>query len=333
MAATAPCVPACNSTPLPVNVPGQQGNNAYTTTTGAFAVPAVGSPVSIPVVNSGMAAVGQVLFIATAGYYTVVSLPNSNTIVANNGVINPNTSLYIAGSNNAAVATVIASGVAVNPSGSVTVVSSLNAVSPTTTKGDLIVDNGANAPLPSDARLAVGANDLPLVADSTQPTGLGYKALPVTGGGTGAVTKAAAQTGLGLGRNATISTVAALTQAITAGFAQIGAISAVAPAAGSYLISGFFSVDWNGVTFAASRVITAKVRNITQGVDYGSVAIDTQILTTTTLPTSHYCIPPTVQTLAVNDTLQILVTIAVVNSAGTLTVTTANLTLLPLALS
>lgn len=154
-------------------------------------------------------------------------------------------------------------------------------------------------------------------------------------GGTGGTTKATAQAALGLGQSATVSTVSGLTQAITATPAQIGAIAAVCPAssAGKYIIGGYFSVDWAGVTFSASRVITAKIRNVTQGADYTSVAIDTQILTAATFPTSHYEIPSSVQTLAAGDSIQILVSISVINSAGTLSTTNASVSITPLALT
>jgi hypothetical protein len=53
-------------------------------------------------------------------------------------------------------------------------IGTLNAISPTTTKGDIIVDNGANNPAASDVRLGVGADGKAVVADSSQPTGLNY---------------------------------------------------------------------------------------------------------------------------------------------------------------
>lgn len=62
-----------------------------------------------------------------------------------------------------------------------------------TTKGDLYVFDGS-----SIVRLPVGANDLPLVADSGDAEGATYKLLPVAGGGTGAATAGAARTNLGV---------------------------------------------------------------------------------------------------------------------------------------
>lgn len=57
---------------------------------------------------------------------------------------------------------------------------------PLTTKGDLYTYSTV------PARLAIGANDLPLVADSAQATGLKWAALPIAGGGTGQTTATAA---------------------------------------------------------------------------------------------------------------------------------------------
>lgn len=58
--------------------------------------------------------------------------------------------------------------------------------SPLTTKGDLYGHSTV------DARVPVGANDLPLVADNSAALGVSYKALPIAGGGTGQTTATAA---------------------------------------------------------------------------------------------------------------------------------------------
>jgi hypothetical protein len=59
-------------------------------------------------------------------------------------------------------------------------------------KGGLIVGDGSGAP----AIVSVGSNDLPLVADSFQPEGVTWKALPIAGGGTGQTTQTAAMDAL-----------------------------------------------------------------------------------------------------------------------------------------
>lgn len=163
----------------------------------------------------------------------------------------------------------------------------------------------------------------------TQPT----LATPwsIANGGTGAATKAAAQTSLGLGQDSVISSGAALAQAITAAFVQVGAIDVQIPAAGSWELRGHVAIDFAGVTFAASRTITAKIRNITQGTDLGNAIITTQTQTTQNFP-SHYLVLPAIlyAGAVANDHLQILIMIDVVNSAGTLSVASGNLEAIPL---
>lgn len=63
-----------------------------------------------------------------------------------------------------------------------------------TTKGDLLVRD-----VSAVTRLGVGANDLPLVGDSSAATGLAYKILPIAGGGTAAATESGAKTNLKVG--------------------------------------------------------------------------------------------------------------------------------------
>lgn len=57
-----------------------------------------------------------------------------------------------------------------------------DSLAPTTTKGDIIVSNGTD-----NIRLAVGANDTVLTADSTQASGVKWAAAAGGGGGGGAV--------------------------------------------------------------------------------------------------------------------------------------------------
>lgn len=57
--------------------------------------------------------------------------------------------------------------------------------SPTTTKGDLIVDDGAGGGSAHDVRFGVGANKTVVHADSTQATGLRYGNIDLTGVATG----------------------------------------------------------------------------------------------------------------------------------------------------
>ncbi len=169
---------------------------------------------------------------------------------------------------------------------------------------------------------------------TVSPAGLEGPALANTfaNGLTTGTTKATAQTNLGLGQDAVISSGAALAQAITASFVQVGAIDVTITDLGSWLYMAHAEIDFAGVTFAASRTITMKLRNITQGVDLGQTLLHTQILTTQNLPTAVMSIPFKLDATppAVNDHLQLWISIDVINSAGTLSVTSGSLVAIPL---
>lgn len=81
--------------PLPGN-PGGTGGNAFTTTSAAFIQVAGGSNVSVSVVQSAFLAVGQAVFIANGGYYTVVSITGTTVVLTANGggqIANPGISV------------------------------------------------------------------------------------------------------------------------------------------------------------------------------------------------------------------------------------------------
>lgn len=102
MPSPTPCVPACCTTVQNVQIPGveglpgtngtngQNGIDAYTITTVAFAIPAVGSPVTVSVANSLWMAIGQVVIVgqgvgavlANPGPMTAVvtALPSANSV-------------------------------------------------------------------------------------------------------------------------------------------------------------------------------------------------------------------------------------------------------------
>lgn len=82
------CCKPC-TTPATTQIPGPQGPagangtdgldgvDSYTETTAGFTMPAVGSNVTVSVVNSLWMVLGQVVFVAVAGYMLVVGKPNS----------------------------------------------------------------------------------------------------------------------------------------------------------------------------------------------------------------------------------------------------------------
>ena len=147
---------------------GTNGIDAVTTTTANFTMPASSANVAVDVVETGWMAVGQYVFVQNAGFFSVNQIVTSTQVVLTNLGYTPNV----------APGTVVGSGVKVAASGvsgsqgSSGSTPTFNSISPTTTKGDLIADNGVNSPNASDVRQAAGADGTLLHADSTQATGL-----------------------------------------------------------------------------------------------------------------------------------------------------------------
>jgi hypothetical protein len=87
---------------------GSAGQNAYTTTTASFTVPAAGSTVSVAVVSTAwMGGSGYYVFITGAGYYAVNSITDSTHVVLTN----------TGSASNAIAGTTVASGVTVTAAG------------------------------------------------------------------------------------------------------------------------------------------------------------------------------------------------------------------------
>ena len=155
----------------PGGVGGNSGN-AYTNTTANFAMPAALATIQISVLNTAWMVAGEPIFISNAGTFVVSSIQSGVLVtIVNTGQ-----------AENVAPATNVPGGQSVTPTGFKGVSGasgsgSLNAISPTTTKGDIIVDNGATSPIASDVRVAAGSNGQVLAADSAQPSGLGYKTI------------------------------------------------------------------------------------------------------------------------------------------------------------
>jgi hypothetical protein len=72
-------------------------SGSYTTTSGTFVQPAINGTVSVPVLLSNWMVVGEVIFIATGGYYKVYSITNSTNVIVQNlgytGNATPGTSI------------------------------------------------------------------------------------------------------------------------------------------------------------------------------------------------------------------------------------------------
>lgn len=186
---------SCCNDPVITPVPGPAGAdglNAFSLTTAAFLQPLVGSTVSVSVLDASWMVPGQTIFVQVAGYMGVSSVdsPTSVTLV-NTGA-----------AGNAAPATNIPSGSGVTPGGVQGPTGTLNSLSPTTAKGDLIIDSGAGGGSASDVRFASGSNGTVLHCDSTKTNGREDRGvdlagvattllntLPIAKGGTGQSTQ------------------------------------------------------------------------------------------------------------------------------------------------
>jgi len=165
----------------------------------------------------------------------------------------------------------------------------------------------------------------------TQPTIT--SPLPIGSGGTNATTKAAAQTSLGLGQNATFANVSGLSQVISNSATLIAGATVTVPATGLYLILAKATVEYRGVTFASSETLTLTVVDTTSSTTLATQVATTGAPTTTDYPTFQYETPFTTATLTAADVLQVKIVIAVTPSVGTANAISASLMIVPLALT
>jgi Ubiquitous surface protein adhesin repeat len=187
MSATFPtvrdCCDPCPSVPItqvpgPAGADGNNGTNgtdgidAFSITTAGFVMPAVNGTVNVAMFESGWASVGQYIFVENAGTFQVTAVPDATHLTLKN----------LGYPDNVAPTTVVPGASKISPGGrkgtdGTGSLSTLNDLSPTTTRGDLIVDNGANSPNASDVRLGAGSDGKILTALSSQPTGLEWQTL------------------------------------------------------------------------------------------------------------------------------------------------------------
>jgi len=198
--------------------------------------------------------------------------------------------------------------------------------SPPTAVGLTYLDYSVNTA--SGNTISAGATISPA---GTQPTIA--DPLAIADGGTGATTKAGAQVALGLGQDATVATVTGLTQDLTTGATLIAGATVTAPAAGLYAILAVAEIEYVGATFAAAKAITLRVQNTTQSTTAITTDRTTGVMTTATLPSQDIQVPFVTVTLAAADILELQISVATIASAGHAYVVSANLCIVPIALS
>lgn len=169
-----PCTPCCATTQT-VNVPGAPGSpggngtngiNAFSLTTLGFATPAINAPVTISVTSTSWMVVGQYVIVGQGAAVLVNPGPAHFKVTSINSLTSV-TLTFLHYSGDVAALTTIDSGATICPAG-------VQSAFPTTSKGDLIVDDGATSPSPDPKRLAVGNDGRTIFADSTQALGIKY---------------------------------------------------------------------------------------------------------------------------------------------------------------
>lgn len=300
MSAITPCTPCC-ATPQTVNVPGGPGNNglngtnglnAFTLTTADFITPADNANVTVAVASSLPFAIGQTVLVGQGNGAALVG-PGPGTF-------------------------------------QVASIPSLNSLSLKFLHYSGDVTNGIT--------ISTGAYVVPAGGLFTSP-------LPVALGGTGAATVALALKALGLmstgnfqpftvygvgtiGANAYVMTATAFPGAATQVSINGTDVKIAITQAGTYLIHARARIDYNGKTFAAPELITAKLRNTNTAVDVANATsgLIAPIITTATYTHGDIVLPPVIYTTAVaTDVLWLLANAASIAGAGTVEIAEASI--------
>lgn len=345
----------CNScdTPTTVNIPGSQGQSAFTDTAASFVVPAVGNDVTITVLNTDWMAVGEPIFIEGAGTFEVVTIVDATHVTVEYLDIDANT----------AAGNAIASGTIVTPTG--TSSNGTNGVNAfTVTTADFVVPAiGATVAITvgNSSWITIGQNvfvedagyfEVTAKSDSTHFTGQYLDVadnthatenivagagvspsgadlanpLTVSRGGTGATGVQTALNNLGVGTTPLSVYAGGTAYSFTnaAALLNFGTTdpSLTISAPGIYLIFARVRVDLTAATFAAVRNLTLKLRrtnNTAADITNSSMGAKTPITTTETFTMGIFDLQPLVYTTTnSDDVLEIWGGLDTVPSAGSL---------------
>jgi len=255
---------------------GTNGVNAFTFSTVAFVMPAIGSSVEIPVLNGTWPALGQPLYVQTAGVFTVVSIDNLVLELENTGAsgnASPGTNIAISrqiapsGYSNALLTPL---DIADGGTGKDNATDAFDALSPLTNPGDLITYSAG-----SNIRIGAGTLGYILTSDGAAPpvwaantpdaaniTGI----LGVVHGGTGASSESAARTSLAVpgksDNNTYTGTQAFNGSSFAATISTFAAFLFTAAARSIYDLAGTISGDFANRRLEGSWTQTFKSKTV-----------------------------------------------------------------------
>jgi hypothetical protein len=151
-------------------------------------------------------------------------------------------------------------------------------------------------------------------------------------GGTGATTQGGAQYNLGLGQGGVDTAVSGLTQNLTNASTVISGATCACPQTGLYLILVSATVDLQGATFGGSQTITLTAVDSSSSTTLATRIANTGTMTTQSYPSIEYSTPAVTAALNGGDVIQANIQISNTPSAGTAKVSSASVSLIPLAL-
>lgn len=170
-------IPGIEGDPGTPGAPGTDGINGYGILTANMIVPPdTTTPVTITLDDTSWMVEGQIIVIGQ-GVGSTLTNPGPATFVVD-AILSTTSArlLWKDAAIDVAAGTQIDLGAVISSSGT----DGASAVYPTTTKGDIMVDDGVNSPLSSVVRQGVGVNGQAILADSALTNGLGYKGVSRT---------------------------------------------------------------------------------------------------------------------------------------------------------